>query len=106
MGRTGSLRLADGHVTGDDPVAVYGANALEGLRRVDAMPNCGDLVVVSRFDPETGEVAAFEDQIGSHGGLGGWQSSAFVLHPAEWDLPEHVVGATGLHAAMRSWIAG
>lgn len=104
IGPTGSLRLADGRVTGDDPVAVYGAHALEGLRRVDAMSNCGDLVVVSRFDPDTGEVAAFEDQIGSHGGLGGWQSSAFVLHPAAWDLPEHVVGATGLHAALRSWL--
>jgi len=39
-------------------------------------------------------VAAFEELIGSHGGLGGTQSKPFILHPSEWDLgKEEIVGA-------------
>ena len=82
----------------------YGPHARDGLRRVDAMSNCGDIVVLSEFDPGSGEVAAFEDQIGSHGGLGGWQSSALILHPKEWSLGGRIVGAPELHRAIRAWL--
>ena len=82
----------------------YGPYARDGLRRVDAMSNCGDIVVLSEFDPGSGEVAAFEDQIGSHGGLGGWQSSALILHPKEWSLGGRIVGAPELHRAIRAWL--
>ena len=34
---------------------------------------------LSQYDPELGEVAAFEELIGSHGGLGGPQTAA--VHP-------------------------
>jgi len=66
------------------------------------MPNCGDLLVLSRFDVASGEVAAFEDQIGSHGGLGGWQSTAFVIHPKAWALEPGIVGSTELHRVLRA----
>ena len=33
-------------------------------------------------------VAAFEELIGSHGGLGGWQTRASLLYPADWAAPE------------------
>ena len=79
--------------------------ALAGVRRVDAMSTCGDLMVLSSFDPASGEVSAFEDQIGSHGGLGGWQSAAFILHPAEWRFEGPIVGAPELGRALRSIIA-
>jgi hypothetical protein len=69
------------------------------------MPNCGDLVVISRFDEASGEVAAFEDQVGSHGGLGGWQTEAFVLHPRVWPLAAPIIGAPALHRALRVWLA-
>jgi hypothetical protein len=40
------------------------------------------------------EVAAFEELIGGHGGLGGTQSEHFILHPIEWDLEnEEIIGA-------------
>jgi len=105
IGPAGATSLADGRVDGADPLTQYGPRALADLRRVDAMPNCGDLVVISRFDEASGEVAAFEDQIGSHGGLGGWQTEAFVLHPRAWALAGPIVGAPALHRVLRSWLA-
>src|SRR5207244_7938079 len=67
IGASGTTHLDDGSAEGTDPVAPYGPNALEGLRRIDAMSSCGDLVVMGRFDVASGEVAACEGQIGSHG---------------------------------------
>ena len=104
LGAGGTNDLTVGHVDGIDPLARFGTNAAEGLRRVDAMAECGDLVIVSMFEPESGEVAPFEDQIGSHGGLGGRQSDAFVLHPAEWRIEEPPVGAVALHRQIRRWL--
>jgi hypothetical protein len=104
LGAGGTIDLAGGHAEGMDPLARFGATAMEGLRRVDAMMECGDLVIVSTFDPDTGEVASFEGQIGSHGGLGGRQSDAFVLHPSEWTIAAPLVGAIALHQQIRRWL--
>jgi hypothetical protein len=68
------------------------------------MAECGDLVIVSCFDPTSGEVAPFEAQIGSHGGLGGEQTDAFILHPAEWRVASVLIGAPALHERLREWI--
>ena len=54
------------------------------LKREDAMTHAPDILLLSQYDPELGEVAAFEELIGSHGGLGGPQTEPFILHPAEW----------------------
>ena len=102
IGPRGARWLADGRSEGDDPVAAYGPHALAGLRRVDAMPSCGDLVVIASFDGT--QTHAFEEQVGSHGGLGGEQSDAFVLHPAEWRIDGAVVGAPALHERLRDWV--
>jgi uncharacterized membrane protein YvlD (DUF360 family) len=105
LGASGTNDLADGHVDGIDPLAPFGPNAAAGVRRLDAMPECGDLVIVSMFDRVSGEVAPFEEQIGSHGGLGGVQSDAFILHPAEWRIEEPPLGAVALHKVIRRWLA-
>lgn len=41
---------------------------------------------MSLYDPEKDEVAAFEELIGSHGGLGGCQSRPFIMYPSNWNL--------------------
>jgi uncharacterized membrane protein YvlD (DUF360 family) len=105
IGASGTSVLGDGRVHGDDPLAPFGPRAREDLRRVDAMAECGDLVLISQFDPRSGEVASFEHQIGSHGGLGGHQTEAFVMHPAEWGVEDAIVGAPALHRQMRRWLA-
>jgi uncharacterized membrane protein YvlD (DUF360 family) len=89
---------------GGDAVSRLGSNAARGLRRLDAMDDCGDVVLISVFDEPSGEVASFENQLGSHGGLGGAQSHAFVLHPSEWGIDAPVVGAVALHGQIRSWL--
>src|SRR5438876_321436 len=105
LGRNGARYLDGDRVEGSDPVAAFGVNALAGLERIDRMAQCGDLVLISVFDEGSGEVASFEGQIGSHGGLGGWQIRAFILHPAEWKVDGAIVGATSLHERMRAWLS-
>ena len=58
---------------------------------------------------------AFEGQVGSHGGLGGDQNRALLLHPSglgvdadllgEVDGTAMLVGAEQLHVQLRRWSA-
>jgi len=106
LGSLGVHYLADGRVDGVDPLAPFGPLAADHLRRLDAMAHVGDLVLNSRIDPDTQEVAAFEELVGSHGGLGGWQTSAFLLHPADWPIsPEGpIIGAPAVHRQLVRWL--
>jgi len=104
LGAGGSYDLADRHGDGNDLLTRFGPNAAAGLLRVDSMAECADLVIVSMFDDASGEVASFEEQIGSHGGLGGIQSDAFILHPAEWGIDAPPLGAVALHNEIRRWL--
>jgi uncharacterized membrane protein YvlD (DUF360 family) len=70
---------------GDDPLAVYGRRAAADLLALNGRRHVGDVVLLGRFDPDTGEVAAFEELVGSHGGLGGGQTEAVLVHPTGWD---------------------
>ena len=105
VGPRGLRVLATGEVTGEDPVAQYGGHATLGLQRVDAMAHCGDLVAISRLDAGTGEVAAFEELIGSHGGLGGMQTEPMIMHPAAWTIDEPIIGAEAVYRQIRRWLA-
>jgi hypothetical protein len=62
---------------------------------------------VSLYDPETGEIAAFEELIGAHGGLGGAQTRPFLLYPSDWELDQGpLVGAPMVYRQLRSWMEG
>jgi hypothetical protein len=103
LGGDGSLRLNDGHVTGVDPLAPFGGHAAEFVLRVALRPEAPDIYVNSLVDPGTEEVAAFEDLVGCHGGLGGWQDRAFVMVPSDLPFPtELVIGADSLHLALKA----
>ncbi len=70
------------------------------------MADAPDLYVNSLLD-DLGEVAAFEGLVGCHGGLGGWQERAMIVHPAELPLPASmVVGADELHRVCVGWLEG
>ncbi len=106
VGRDGICYLDDGRVEGVDPIQPYGPYALMSLRRLDGMANAPDVALISAVDPETEEVAAFEELIGSHGGMGGPQNRAFVLFPADWDRPPgELVGAPAVYRQLRTWLA-
>jgi uncharacterized membrane protein YvlD (DUF360 family) len=104
IGARGRSYLANGCVEGEDPLALFGPNAAAHLRRTDGFVDAPDILVCSFYDPETGEVAAFEEQIGSHGGLGGWQTSPFLMYPTDLPVPqEPIVGAASLYAVLKGW---
>lgn len=104
LGRAGVHYLADDHVEGTDPLQAFGGRAAEHLRRLDTFPHVGDIVVISQPDPATGEVAAFEELVGSHGGLGGPQTNPFVLFPSALaPVDQPLRGAPRLHATLRAW---
>lgn len=104
--------LADG----EGPLAAYGPGAADAIRRTDTFPHVADVMVNSMYDPGTGTVHAFEEQIGSHGGLGGDQSRPFLLWPRDLadpldavtgedgERPDELVGAEAVHRVLRRWL--
>jgi uncharacterized membrane protein YvlD (DUF360 family) len=102
----GVHELESGLVTGPDPLAPFGPGAVDAVLRADAFRHTADLMINSTVDPFTGAVHAFEEQAGSHGGLGGPQSRPFLLAPVELPLREEpLVGAEALHTLFREWLA-
>jgi uncharacterized membrane protein YvlD (DUF360 family) len=106
IGRDGTHELETGRIEGADPLAPFGPNAARHVKRTDGFPHCADIMLNSTFWAETGEVAAFEELVGSHGGMGGTQSHPFAVVPDGWHLPEEpIVGAPAMHHVMRRWLA-
>ncbi len=90
---------------GADPLAPFGPRAAAAVLRTDGFEHAADIMVNSVCDPASGEVHAFEDQIGSHGGLGGPRSRPFLLHPRELPFPKgELTGAEAVHAVLREWM--
>ncbi|MBU4334931.1 MAG: alkaline phosphatase family protein [Actinobacteria bacterium] len=99
-------------VEGEDPLEAMGPRAAADLARAGRLPHTGDLLLISAVS-ERGHVHAFEGQVGSHGGLGGPQNEAFVLHPTSWPMEDGLrgplagarwlVGADAVHAQLVAW---
>ncbi|GAA3351759.1 phage holin family protein [Amorphoplanes nipponensis] len=104
LGRAGRRLLRDDRVEGEDPLAGFGPAAAADLRRHDQLRHTGDIVVNSAYDPVTQEVAAFEDLIGCHGGLGGWQDRPLLIHPRAWPVDGELNGADAVHAQLVRWL--
>jgi hypothetical protein len=105
IGAAGSHRLRDGVVRGIDPLLPYGPHARHDLLRHQESAHIADLVLISCVDPVTDEVAAFEELVGSHGGLGGWQTEAVLVHPARWPVTEpDLDGADAVHRQLIQWL--
>ncbi|WP_433291794.1 phage holin family protein [Actinoplanes sp. CA-030573] len=104
LGATGRRRLDDDHVDGDDPLAGFGPHAASDLRRHDGLEHTPDLLVNSLHDPATGEVAAFEELVGCHGGLGGWQDRPVLIHPRTWEIAVDLSSADAVHAQLKRWL--
>src|SRR6476646_9243096 len=106
FGPKGTRFLDEDKVEGEDPTQLFGPHTIMSLKREDAMGHAPDLLLLSQYDPELGEVAAFEELIGSHGGLGGPQTEPFILHPTEWTLDEEVpLGAPTIYRNIRRWLS-
>ncbi|WP_371401649.1 alkaline phosphatase family protein [Kribbella sp. NBC_00662] len=104
IGRAGVHVLRSGRVEGEDPLTPYGELAAASVLRQAEMAHNGDVVVVSRLDDYTHEVAAFEELVGCHGGIGGWQTDAVLVHPSRWELHEAPVGSDAVHEVLIGWL--
>jgi hypothetical protein len=111
VGSSGTHLLRDGTVRGDDPLAGFGPDARADFARVAAFEHAPDVYLNSLYDPLLDEVAAFEELVGCHGGLGGWQTRPILVHPAEWSLDEDLLdprgrlyGAESVHRQMVRWL--
>ena len=105
IGAEGRVYLEDGRVEGKNPLAPFGPHAAQQLLRYDGFPDAPDVYINSFYDPETGEGAAFEEQIGFHGGMGGPQTQPFVLYPTELLPPqEPLVGPVAIYHLLKSWL--
>jgi uncharacterized membrane protein YvlD (DUF360 family) len=105
IGAAGHRRLDDDTVEGEDPLADFDPTTADHLRRHDSFPHCPDLLVNSMYDPQTDEVAPFEEFMGSHGGLGGPQTKPFAVIPIDWQEPATpIVGVEAMHEALRDWL--
>lgn len=106
LGKQGGIYYLDSDTWEEpNPLAHFSPHTARHLRELHSYWNCGDLVVFSFYDPETMEVAAFEEQIGSHGGLGGWQTEPFIMYPAHLEpdgMPE-IVGAGEVYQTLMRW---
>ncbi|MEU6143758.1 alkaline phosphatase family protein [Streptomyces sp. NPDC047081] len=90
------------------PLEPFGPGAADAVRRTHSFPHTADIMVNSFHDPADGEVLAFEEQIGSHGGLGGAQGRPFLLSPVVFSEPveegRELVGAEQVHRVLRRWL--
>jgi hypothetical protein len=104
LGANGAHYLADGRVEGQDPLAAFSPTAARHLLRTDGFPHVADIMVGSFYDPELDEGCAFEELISFHGGLGGPQTRAFILHPIGLPVPEGpILGAAAVHGILLGW---
>ncbi|MFH1845150.1 MAG: phage holin family protein [bacterium] len=103
IGKDGVRDLDTGQVKGKfDPLAPYEEpeHWSRELHQLLAFQSAGDLVVNGKLLPD-GRVVVFEEQLSSHGGLGGAQTEPFLLAPRKWGFAEaDLVSPEALHAKL------
>jgi len=111
VGEHGSRELHTGVVTGSDPLAGFPEQTAPDYARAIAFPDAPDIYVNSTYDPVLDEVAAFEELVGCHGGVGGWQTRPLLVHPAGWRVGRDLVdargrlyGADAVHRQLVRWL--
>lgn len=108
----GTMVLSDKNVyyldndtyVGEEFLKKYGDNVVDKLKRTDKFEHVPDILVNSNYDEENDEIYAFEELIGSHGGLGGSQQEPFIVYPSTWNLDEEVIGAESVHKFFKKEI--
>lgn len=106
IGKNGRYYLNDDRIEGENPLVGFGPNAARHLKRYNQFPDAPDLYINSFFNVETNEVAAFEELIGCHGGMGGYQTRPFILHPKTLPITEpELVGADSVYRQFKHWLA-
>src|SRR6478735_275057 len=104
LGPDGARYLDEDRVEGEDPLAAFSPTAGRHLLRTDGFEHVADIMVGSFYDPVLDEGCAFEELISFHGGLGGIQTSPFILYPVGLPDPEApIIGAAAVHGILSEW---
>ncbi len=69
------------------------------LLYLSRFPSGGDLIVFSTVYSD-GTIASFEELIGSHGGMGGEQTSPFIFHPRTVEIPPDITNSTQIYNVL------
>ncbi|HEY6377679.1 MAG TPA: phage holin family protein [Candidatus Dormibacteraeota bacterium] len=105
IGHEGVHYLDESRVEGVDPLLPFGPQARIDMRRCAHFSNAPDIYLNRLYDPELDEVAAFEELVGCHGGLGGAQTHAVLVYPSTWDCDRGaLVGADAVHRQLVRWL--
>ncbi len=111
IGDNGVLNLRSGKIDGVNPLEPFGDQARVDMLRVSGFENAPDIYLNSMYDQQTDEVAAFEELVGCHGGVGGWQTRAVLVHPKDWviwpellDSEGRLVSAETVHRQLVGWL--
>ncbi|MFV0632869.1 alkaline phosphatase family protein [Demequina sp.] len=111
IGERGTRDLHTSVVTGEDPLAPYPAHTAADFARASAFLDAPDIYVNSVYDAQLDEVAAFEELVGCHGGVGGWQTRPLLVYPAAWHMGRDLVdssgrlyGADAVHRQLVRWL--
>ena len=91
LSKDGTRNLDTDEITGSDPLIMYEKPELRAkqLRTLMNYKSVGDLVIISPVY-EDGTVAAYEELIGSHGGLGGQQTTPFLFYSKDAAAPREI----------------
>ena len=102
IGKKGKYYLDSGEIEGENPLEGFGENIVRHLKRNSSFEHTPDILVNSFYDKENDEVCAFEELVGSHGGVGGDQSKPFILYPSTWNIPdEKIIGAENIYKILK-----
>ena len=104
IGQNGIYYLDTDKIVGENPLEDFGRNAARHLKRQNSFKNMPDILVNSFYDAKNNEVCAFEELIGSHGGLGGDQTKPFILYPSEWESPDELIGSQSIYKFLKKEI--
>ena len=104
IGEDGIYYLDSDRIVGENPLEGFGRNAQKHLKRQNSFKNMPDILVNSFYDETNEEVCAFEELIGSHGGLGGNQTKPFILYPSEWGDSGELIGAESIYHFLKKEI--
>lgn len=104
FGKAGAKNLSTGIVSGEDPLRNFGDAELRGeqVLRLAQFDNAGDLILNSALFGD-GSVTAFEELVGSHGGLGGQQTDAFILHPSANRAKFSITNSEEVFRLLNDW---
>lgn len=107
MGKVGTLILNEREqIRGQNPLLSFPEPELAArqMRELALFPHSGDIIIFGAWHDS--EVVCFEDQVASHGGLGGPQDYPFIMYPGELSMDlESVTNAKDLYFHFAGYLA-